>query len=86
MFGGDNVLRFHKTRSGKKDRLKVQIYRRADILKSFPLLDREGPILFFVLCSGDYAGRLPRCRPVQALKVVQEGLGQPVISATRSLT
>jgi hypothetical protein len=83
MFGGDNVLRFLKTPSGKKDKVKVPVFRPVDILKSFPSLDREGIVLFIVLCSGNYPTWLPGLGPVKPSKLLVKLWGDPWVNRPR---
>ncbi|PSN65968.1 PIN domain-like protein [Corynespora cassiicola Philippines] len=59
----------------KKSGTSVRVIRRADIVRQHGF-DREGLVLFAMLCGGDYDTKgLEKCGPTLAIQAVKAGLG-----------
>lgn len=85
MFGAEVVIRFLSTPTGTKDIDNVRIYRSRDILKQYPMLDREGLVLFAVLSGGDYEQTgLRGCGPDRVLDAAKAGLGRTLCRTSDS--
>jgi Holliday junction resolvase YEN1 len=86
MFGCDFLIRDDRIakEKGNNDRSKentskssksVRVVRGSDI-KAMHNMDKEGLVLFAMLCGGDYDMQgLPQCGPNIALRLVKAGLG-----------
>ncbi|KAF2646474.1 PIN domain-like protein [Massarina eburnea CBS 473.64] len=86
MFGCDYLIRDDRLAKEKgntgrakentrKSNKTVKIVRGSDI-KAMHNLDKDGLVLFAMLCGGDYDMQgLPRCGPAVALRAIKAGLG-----------
>jgi len=83
MFGAKAVLRFQYTTKGIKDNYNIRVYRSEDILAKFRGFDREGLVLFAVICGGDYdTVGLRDAGPHNAIQAARNGLGRTLCQAS----